>query len=135
MTTLISQRIALHGLPCKQAQDLSGNITLSADVVVVGCGAGGAVVAYELAAAGRKVVILEAGPYVPSEKFREDLAFGFEQLYQDQGGQVNNSGDLNVLQGACVGGSTVVNGTVCFRTPDFILADWQRDHGLTNLTP
>lgn len=124
-----------HGLPCRQASDLAGDITLTADAVVVGSGAGGAVMAYELAAAGFKVVILEAGPYVPSTSFREDLAFGFEQLYQDRGGQTNNTGDLIVLQGACVGGSTVVNGAVCFRTPDFILADWQRDHGLANLTP
>jgi choline dehydrogenase-like flavoprotein len=124
-----------HGLACKQAGDLSGDITLQADVVIVGSGAGGAVAAYELAAAGKRVVILEAGPYVPSTQFREDLPFAFEQLYQDQAGQVNTSGDLSVLQGACVGGSTVVNGTVCFRTPDFILADWQRDHGLVNLTP
>jgi choline dehydrogenase-like flavoprotein len=124
-----------HGVHCKQAADLSGDISLQADVVVIGSGAGGAVAAYELAAAGKKVVILEAGPYVPSTAFREDLPFAFEQLYQDQAGQVNTRGDLTVLQGACVGGSTVVNGAVCFRTPDFILADWQRDHGLVNLTP
>lgn len=126
---------ATHGLACKQAKDLSGNIALSVDAVVIGSGAGGAVVACELAAAGKKVVILEAGPYVPSTQFREDLPYAFEQLYQDGAGQVNTRGDLNVLQGACVGGSTVVNGTVCFRTPDFILADWRRDHGLTELTP
>lgn len=126
---------AAHGLACKQAKDLAGDIRLQADVVVVGSGAGGAVVAYELAASGKKVIILEAGPYVPSSEFREDLTFAFEQLYAEQGGQVNTRGDLSVLQGVCVGGSTVVNGTVCFRTPDFILADWQRDHGLVELTP
>lgn len=126
---------AQHGLDCKQARDLSGSIALNADVVVIGSGAGGAVMACELAAAGKKVIILEAGPYVPSSEFREELIHGFNQLYQDQGGQVNSRGDLVVLQGACVGGSTVVNGCVSFRTPDFILADWQRDHGLTELTP
>ncbi|MFZ5722804.1 MAG: FAD-dependent oxidoreductase [Pseudomonadota bacterium] len=124
-----------HGLACRQAKDLEGSITLTADVVVVGSGAAGAVVAFELAASGRKVIILEAGPYVPSSEFREDLALAFEQLYEDKGGQANTRGDLNILQGACVGGSTVVNGCVCFRTPDFILADWQREHGLTELTP
>lgn len=123
------------GLACKQAKDLSGSITLNADVVIVGSGAGGAVMACELAAAGRKVIILEAGPYVPSTEFREEVIFAFNQLYQDQGGQVNSRGDLVLLQGACVGGSTVVNGCVAFRTPDFILADWQRDHGLVELTP
>lgn len=133
--TTTAPMLPAQGLPCRQAKDVSGDLSLTADVVVVGSGAGGAVMAYELAASGKKVLILEAGPYVPSTEFREDLAYAFEQLYQEQAGQVNTRGDLNVLQGACVGGSTVVNGTVCFRTPDFILADWQRDHGLGNLTP
>src|SRR6185295_7540679 len=39
-------------------------LTLEADVVVVGAGAGGGVMAEELAAAGRSVVVVEAGPFV-----------------------------------------------------------------------
>jgi choline dehydrogenase-like flavoprotein len=127
--------VPAEGLNCRTAADFTGDLNLQTDVVVVGSGAGGAVAAHELAAAGKKVLILEAGPYVPSTAFTEDLTQAFRQLYQDKGGQVTTRGDLNVLQGACVGGSTVVNGAVCFRTPDFILADWQRDHGLTDLTP
>ncbi|EKF75134.1 GMC oxidoreductase family protein [Alcanivorax hongdengensis A-11-3] len=123
------------GLAVIQASDISEkNLSLSADVVVVGSGAGGAVTAYELARRGKKVIVLEAGPYVPSQQFTERFADSLETLYQDHGGQTNASGDLLVLQGACVGGSTVVNGCVCFRTPDFILKDWQQRFGLTDLT-
>ena len=39
-------------------------------------------------------------------------------LYQDHGGQSNTHGDISILQGACVGGSTIVNAALCFRTPD-----------------
>ncbi|HAJ41346.1 MAG TPA: GMC family oxidoreductase, partial [Alcanivorax sp.] len=123
------------GLSVTEAKDIKQSaLTLDADVVIVGSGAGGAVAGYELARRGKKVVILEAGPYVPSKDFTERFPESLETLYQDHGGQTNKSGDLLVLQGACVGGSTVVNGCVCFRTPDFILQDWQRDFGLSDLT-
>ncbi|WP_101676184.1 GMC family oxidoreductase [Alloalcanivorax mobilis] len=124
------------GLPVVQASDIAeATVNLEADVVIVGSGAGGAVTAYELARRGKRVIVLEAGPYIPSRAFTERFATSLETLYQDHGAQTNKSGDLLVLQGACVGGSTVVNACVCFRTPDFILQDWQRDFGLTELTP
>ncbi|MGB3620968.1 MAG: GMC family oxidoreductase [Ketobacter sp.] len=119
-----------------QAKDIkSSELNLKADVVIVGSGAGGAVMAYELAAAGKQVVLLEAGPYVPSSQFNEKFPDMLETLYQDHGGQVTKQGDLLVLQGRCLGGSTVVNGCVTFRVPDFILEKWGAEYGLTNLTP
>ncbi len=123
-------------LPIREARNTrEKNIDLSADVVVVGSGGGGAVMAYELAAAGKSVIVLEAGPYVPSTEFTERYADMFSRLYADHGGQTNTTADLAILQGRCVGGSTVVNGAVCFRTPANILAEWRRDHGLTEFTP
>lgn len=110
------------------------NLSLTADVVIIGSGAGGAVMAYEMAKAGKNVVVLEAGPFVPSSQFNEQFPDMLERLYADCGNQATSSGDLLVLQGACIGGSTVVNGCVAFRTPEFILADWQQQSGLTNLT-
>jgi len=108
--------------------------TLQADVVVIGSGAAGAVMAYELARSGAKVVVLEAGPYVPSSEFKEHTRTASELLYVDQGNQTNVTGDLVVLQGHCIGGSTVVNAAVCFRPPNQVLEHWQREHGLENLT-
>ncbi|MEM7135508.1 MAG: GMC family oxidoreductase [Myxococcota bacterium] len=110
-------------------------ITLDADVLVVGSGASGAVAAYELSSRGAKVVVLEAGPYVKSAQFTERLTQSFDSLYEDGGNQANNAGDLVVLQGSCVGGSTVINAAVCFRAPDAVLESWGTDHGLDNLAP
>lgn len=110
-------------------------VELEADAVIVGSGAGGAVCAYELAAAGKSVVVLEAGPYVPSEEFSEKYTDMIERLYADAGGQTNAAGDVMVLQGSCVGGSTVVNAAACFRTPDVVLNDWVARFGLTAFTP
>ena len=109
-------------------------VRLKADVVVVGSGGGGGVVAYELACRGLAVVVVEAGAHVPSTEFTETLDSMFERVYQDAGGQANTDGDILVLQGRCVGGSTVVNGAVCFRMPPRVLARWQTEHGLASLT-
>jgi choline dehydrogenase-like flavoprotein len=123
-------------LNIKTAADIqASNLNIEADVVVIGSGAGGAINAYELAKQGKKVVVLEAGPYVPSTKFAEMLAVAMGAMYQDEGGQANTHGDITVLQGACVGGSTVVNAALCFRTPDYYLDLWKKEFGLKNLTP
>ncbi|RLT97992.1 GMC family oxidoreductase [Ketobacter sp.] len=117
------------------AQVKSTSLNLEADAVVIGSGAGGAVMAYELAAAGKSVIVLEAGSHVPSSRFNEKFPDMLELLYQDGGNQATSQGDLLVLQGRCLGGSTVVNGCVTFRVPDFILKKWADEYGLTNLTP
>lgn len=126
-----------HGLKVTQARDIAAgaSLKLKADAVIVGSGAGGAITAYELARAGKKVVVLEAGPYVPSDKFTEMLAVSMGTMYADHGGQSNTTGDVTVLQGACVGGSTVVNAALCFRTPDYYLELWGKEYGLRNLSP
>ena len=68
-----------HGLAVVQAKDVSqSRLDLVADVVVVGSGAGGAVAAYELARSGKSVIVLEAGPYVPSSAFTEDFTKAME---------------------------------------------------------
>jgi len=134
--TIKVKTVPAHGLQVTQASDVTqGNIELNVDAVVIGSGAGGAIAAYELAKAGKKVVVLEAGPYVPSEKFTEMMAVSMDTLYADHGGQSNTAGDISILQGACVGGSTVVNAALCFRTPDYYLELWAKEFGLTNLTP
>ncbi|NML27427.1 FAD-dependent oxidoreductase [Zoogloea dura] len=136
MDKKITIQPATHGLKVTQASDISASrVELKADAVIVGSGAGGAIAAYELASKGKKVIVLEAGPYVPSEKFSEMMAIAMGTLYQDHGGQSNTHGDISILQGACVGGSTVVNAALCFRTPDYYLDLWAREYGLTNLTP
>jgi choline dehydrogenase-like flavoprotein len=119
-----------------QAKDISKSLVREkADVIVIGSGAGGAIMAYELAAAGKKVILLEAGPYVPSSEFNEVYADMIERLYVDAGGQTNTDGDINIVQGACLGGSTVNNATVALRIPDWVLKHWEADHGVEGMMP
>ncbi len=124
-------------LPVRDAASFAAQgsraVRLRCDVVVIGSGAGGAVMAYELARAGKSVIVMEAGRYVPSSQFSELTLDMFDKLFQDRCTQMNADADITILQGRCIGGSTVVNGAVCFRIPDRVLAVWQAEHGLKNL--
>lgn len=101
--------------------------TWTADVVIVGSGAGGGVAAAVLAAAGLDVVVLERGPYKSERDFTQYQDDAERQLYD-----VRTTRDLgtSILSGRCVGGGTVVNYATALRTPDDVRAEWDRESGL-----
>lgn len=110
-------------LRCLTPADLRGDV-LEADVVVIGSGAGGATVAAQLAARGREVLVLERGRHVDPADFSEDELAQFSALYADGALTLSSDFRFQVLQGMCVGGSTVVNNAVCFDLPDRVLDEW-----------
>ncbi|MGN6106783.1 MAG: FAD-dependent oxidoreductase [Kofleriaceae bacterium] len=114
--------------------DVHGDTVLDADVVVVGSGAGGATIAAELAEAGFEVVVLEEGSYYQTRDFTADTSAMVRQLYRD-GGATMALGNPPVMyqEGRAVGGSTVINGGMSWRTPDKVLARWERDAGLAGI--
>lgn len=118
-------------------KEITHSINETCDVCVVGSGAGGAVVAKELSEAGLSVIMLEEGGYFNVPDFRaNDTINSIVNLYRD-GGSTVLMGKPNVLytEGRCVGGSTTINGGMCWRTPDKILKRWQWEKGLGDLTP
>jgi hypothetical protein len=91
--------------------DVTGDLSLDCDVVIVGSGAGGATMAAELAEAGVDVVVIEEGGYHPTESFTADSMRALRTLYRDGGGGMAVGRPSVVFaEGRCVGGSTVVNG-------------------------
>lgn len=104
--------------------------TLECDVVVVGSGAGGGVVAGELAAAGKSVIVLEQGGYYNEADYNQLELEMLGQLYLDRGATTTKDRSLTILAGGCLGGGTVVNYTTSFRTPDHVREEWARDFGL-----
>ena len=108
-------------------------MTLEADVVVVGSGAGGGVVAATLAEAGRSVVVLEAGPFVDEATMPRDELDAFGRLYLNYGLLATWDGSVTMLAGSGVGGGTLVNWMTSIEAPPAVRAEWSRDHGLAEL--
>ena len=115
-------------------EDVAGDLSLECGAVVVGSGAGGATVAAELAEAGVDVIVLEEGGYHPTESFGAGTGRALRTLYRDGGGGMA-IGRPSVLyaEGRCVGGSTVVNGGMSWRTPAPVLQRWAEQEGLRDI--
>src|SRR5258706_8153545 len=105
--------------------EVTADMAVECSVVVVGSGAGGATMAAELADAGVDVVIVEEGGYPPPESFTAATGRALRTLYRDAGGGLA-LGRPPVLfsEGRCVGGSTVVNGGMSWRTPTRVVERW-----------
>lgn len=116
-------------------RDLRDDVERSCDVCIVGSGAGGGIVAAELARAGLDVVMLEEGGHNPSKDFDLVERNMIPRMYQDRGTRTTSDGAIIVLQGRTFGGGTTVNWTTCFRTPPTTLAYWGERFGLDMLTP
>jgi choline dehydrogenase-like flavoprotein len=87
------------------------------DAIIIGTGAGGGTLALHLARAGKKILILERGPFLPQEKLNWDTSAVFldnryhtKEVWQDKDGK-----DLHPQQSYFVGGQTKVYGAAMFR--------------------
>jgi choline dehydrogenase-like flavoprotein len=111
----------------ERGRDLGNNAVLDCDLVVVGTGAGGAMVARQAARAGLRVVALEEGAHSGPRDFTQREDEMLPLLFQDGGGRTTDDGAITVLQGRGVGGSTVHNTNLCKRAPASVLDGWRLD--------
>jgi choline dehydrogenase-like flavoprotein len=105
----------------------------TADVVIIGSGAGGSVAAAELAESGFEVVILDGGGWHTRADFIEDEAAMADRLLAEGGLRTTDDGAMALLQGETVGGGTTVNWMLWLRTPEFVLEQWARESGLDGM--
>jgi len=115
-------------------------LSAQADVIVVGSGAGGAVVARELANAGWSVLVVEEGGYwIPEHYSAMTPSHMFRRMAREAALAaavgIGETPLIAVLAGKCVGGSSVLTGGVCFRVPEEVLGTWVHDLGLTQMSP
>ena len=96
---------------------------LTADVVIVGTGPGGASVARVLAEGGAKVVLLEDGP--AQSRFRPNQAHTM-RYHMQEGGMIiaQGSGYLSIAAGRGVGGGTLINSALSFQPAPTVLDGW-----------
>lgn len=104
------------------------------DVCIVGSGSGGATAAWELARAGREVLVLEeGGDYTGGALTMRDGMY--DQLYMERGGRATDDLAITVLQGRVLGGGGVINASDVVPIPPGVLRHWQSRYGLTELSP
>ena len=115
------------------AGDPAEPITLEADIVIVGSGAGGGVVAADLTAAGRSVVVLEAGPFVDEASMPTNELDAYARLYLERGLLSTWDGAVTFLAGSGVGGGTLVNWMTTIEAPASVREAWRAEHGLDGL--
>lgn len=122
------------GWQVQSATELNDDSLLTADVIIIGTGAGGGTAAEILTQAGLKVLMLEEGPLKSSDDFRMDERNAYRDLYQESAGRMSKDGSMSILQGRCVGGTTVINWTSSFRTPDQTLAHWAKEFAVEGMS-
>lgn len=108
--------------------------TLTCDAVVVGSGSGGGVVAGALAAAGRDVIVIEKAGARFASDFDDDEYAGYQRYYENQAVLTTEDLGISILAGSALGGGTTINWAVSFRTPDHVRAEWETEHGVSDLT-
>ena len=111
-------------------QNTGTKLELDVDVVVVGSGAGGSVVAVDLALGGLTVAVVEAGPWRDPEDYPSSV-YGTMRDMMDAWGALFARGRsiLPIVQARLVGGTTVINSAIVVRTPGDIFREWEENHG------
>lgn len=102
------------------------DIVENADVCVIGSGAAGAIIASKLALDGKSVVLLEKGGYYDAEDMNQREIEMIPLLWKNGGATFTDNLRMLVVQGQCLGGSTVINDAVCFKTPQITREQWRQ---------
>ncbi len=108
--------------------------TIRTEVAVIGSGPGGAVTACLLAEAGRDVLLIEEGPFLPLEATVPFTMGEMISKYRNGGVTVAmGSTKVAYVEGRCVGGGSEINSGLYHRTPPAILETWRRDYQVDGL--
>jgi choline dehydrogenase-like flavoprotein len=107
-----------------EPEEIDRDTTMTADVVVVGSGAGGGTAAGVLAAAGLDVIVLESGGYRNEADFSHLEFDTYRSMYLHGALGSTADGGVQILAGATLGGGTVINYTTSFATPPERRAEW-----------
>ncbi|MGZ3796282.1 MAG: GMC oxidoreductase [Pseudobdellovibrionaceae bacterium] len=107
------------------------------DILIIGSGAGGGALAYRLANAGLKILIIERGPFLPREKQNWDTTAVFleERYHTKEVWQDSEGNPLHPQTGYWVGGNTKVYGAALFRLREKDFEELRHKDGLSPAWP
>jgi choline dehydrogenase-like flavoprotein len=107
---------------------ITGDTTIDCEVLVIGSGSGGGVVAALQAAAGKDVLVVEKGPVAPRQ-INTMQEFPMLNRHFEAGAMLaTKSGSLSILAGSTFGGGSAINWAASLRTPGDVLEEWAKDH-------
>ena len=109
--------------------------TYRCEYLVIGSGAGGSVAAMELAKAGKDVIVIEEGLHFKTADFTNNISDMTQKSWRN-GGVTPFWGKppIGFAEGKCVGGGTVINGGLLWRTPQRMLDIWANEYGVSGYT-
>ena len=88
-----------------------------------------------MAAKGKRVLVVEAGPWVKREQFKRDLSHTFSKYFWEGGMRaLRGNVMLPTLQARCLGGTTVFNSAICMRPSEHAMEVWAREEGVEGLS-
>lgn len=108
---------------------------LTCEIVIIGSGSAGATAAWDLARAGREVVVLEEGGDYTGARLTQRDGRMYDQLYMDRGGRATADLGVTVLQGRVLGGGGVINACDVVPPPEAVLGHWEKRFGLQEYGP
>ncbi|KAJ2996551.1 hypothetical protein HDV02_006384 [Globomyces sp. JEL0801] len=106
------------------------DVEIHCDVVVVGSGAGGGVMAAELSEAGYKVILVEKSSYVHPSDFSSNEFEALSNNMERKCGLYSEDGSIFLLAGVAWGGGTAVNWSACLEPPQSLREEWAIQYGL-----
>jgi len=111
--------------------DYDQDVVEHCDVLVVGGGPSGSIAARKAALAGKRVILLEAGPVAEPETFTADCMDMFNRFFWDSALRTTRGNVvLPTITVRALGGGGVFNSAICLRMPDYQVKRWRREHGV-----
>jgi choline dehydrogenase-like flavoprotein len=92
-------------------------MTTHYDLIIIGTGAGGGTLAHRLAPTGKRILVIERGPFLPREKQNWDTktVFNSSRYHNDEVWYDRDGNELHPGMSYFVGGNTKVFGAALFR--------------------